>query len=662
MSQRVQKGNTVFKPVAKPRPRVGGESRQPSVLQDTAAATSPRNVLEPPVSKVPFTPSPMSVPQRHPTESSISENAAQPTHMPSVNSGIGVTASSSSRHVVEASVVSSALPLVSGNQPSQLSPRVGSSQSSPRVGVAISVPSRTMLQVPPFPPTVTSIVPVGHSSTTGSIAEPGSTSGGHSFASPSTAGFASHSAPPSDPFDSSQIDPQLMGPPGLADATPPLSQDIIPTELSAEHISTVNPSDIPSEDQVRRTLGGKPSAGSEQAAEGVVTHDSAQPGSGPAKERRPSKATVDGEDNAEQSTTRKRKRSETAEPRRSRKRASSTPPFDPDADPGEELDPTSVTMASLCDDTGRGRVSSKAAQVVSNHAAWRAANREKRARLKAVMEAKKYGRKVEDEEGGARSVSNGATRLKEQTASSASRAGSVAFDPTAASAPPTLSEEVEKGIDGFDYTEEMTVSRYNVQVRIGANGETIIDEESLFVNRNEEHQTEDYTHVEESDLTKFVNSATYSKKLRGSRWSAEETEMFYDALSQFGENYELISYVLPGRDRKACKNKFKAEDKKNPARITYCLKNRRPYDIATLSRMTGKDFSGPTPEIRAPTPLRSTELQTKAEFATPPSPQAVRKSSRTPSMQGPDVEVVDDIDGNGKEDEEIGQEVGSAQA
>ena len=49
------------------------------------------------------------------------------------------------------------------------------------------------------------------------------------------------------------------------------------------------------------------------------------------------------------------------------------------------------------------------------------------------------------------------------------------------------------------------------------------------------------------------------------------------ALSQFGENYELISYILPGRDRKACKNKFKTEDRKNPARITYCLTNRRPY-------------------------------------------------------------------------------------
>src|SRR5712671_3268155 len=49
------------------------------------------------------------------------------------------------------------------------------------------------------------------------------------------------------------------------------------------------------------------------------------------------------------------------------------------------------------------------------------------------------------------------------------------------------------------------------------------------------------------------------------------------ALSQFGENYELMSYVLPGRDRKACKAKFKTEDKKNSQRINHCLKNRVPY-------------------------------------------------------------------------------------
>lgn len=80
----------------------------------------------------------------------------------------------------------------------------------------------------------------------------------------------------------------------------------------------------------------------------------------------------------------------------------------------------------------------------------------------------------------------------------------------------------------FDYSQTMSASKFNVQVRIGPNGETVIDEESLYVDNSAEQDTHDYTHVEESDTTKFVNSATHSKKLRGSRWSAVETELFYD--------------------------------------------------------------------------------------------------------------------------------------
>ena len=182
-------------------------------------------------------------------------------------------------------------------------------------------------------------------------------------------------------------------------------------------------------------------------------------------------------------------------------------------------------MATLCDDTGRGRVSSKAAQIVSNHVAWRAANREKRARMKAAMEAKKYGRNVDDEEETATPAKTAPQEA--DAAASTSRAATPTADPREADNP------ASKDADHFDYNENLAVSRYNVQVRIGANGETIIDEDSLFVNRDEEHRTEDYTHVEESDFTKFVNSATYSKKLRGSRWSAEETELFYNVCNAF---------------------------------------------------------------------------------------------------------------------------------
>ena len=131
--------------------------------------------------------------------------------------------------------------------------------------------------------------------------------------------------------------------------------------------------------------------------------------------------------------------------------------------------------------------------------------------MKAIMEAKKYGRDLEaEEEGGDQ---NDASTSQGELPSSASRTTTPA--PEAASTNLTEDGPTDKGTDEFSYGDSLAVSRFNVQVRIGANGETIIDEDSLFVNRDEGDQTENYTHVEESDFTKFVNSATYSKKVRG---------------------------------------------------------------------------------------------------------------------------------------------------
>ncbi|KAH9858041.1 hypothetical protein C2E23DRAFT_855937 [Lenzites betulinus] len=521
-------------------------------------------------------------------------------------------------------------------------PRIGASQT-PQSGVAIAMPSRAFR--PPAPsPVPTPAAPPGPPSTADASYPPPQ----YPYVPPAMLG----QVPTSMPFavDSSQIDPQLMGPSGLSVVAPAQSE----SDPIVERRPNIGLGDVP----LVKTARPQRTSRKGSNIEGETTEDAFDQGDtatdgAVTRTRRSKQATTVGDENASQTESKKRKRSETSESRRSRKRAPSPPAFDPDADPGEELDPTAVTMAALCDDNGRGRVSSKAAQIVSNHAAWRTANRDKRARMKAAMEAKKYGRDDEDDAPN-HSASHKAASSEPEVPNSASRAASVALEPNASSSALEEPESVEK--DGFNYNEDMAISRFNVQVRIGANGETIIDEQSLFVNRDEEHQTEEYTHVEESDFTKFVNSATYSKKLRGSRWSADETEMFYDALSQFGENYELISYVLPGRDRKACKNKFKAEDKKNSARITYCLQNRRPYvcpDIATLSRMTGKDFSGPTPEIRAPTPLRSTELETIAEPAAASSGRVVRKKSKTPSIQEAGVEIIGDIDDVEKDEYEI---------
>lgn len=227
--------------------------------------------------------------------------------------------------------------------------------------------------------------------------------------------------------------------------------------------------------------------------------------------RKSSRTRSDGEPDDGPSTRGPMSRSTTPHQRRSR--GPSLPPFDPNADPGEDIDPTMVTMAALCSDTGHGRVSSKAAEILSNHAAWKARNKERRARMRVAMEAKKYGRTADDE--GEDRPSNPSTERETQGFNNAS----------SSAGPSTLVADPETGID---YSQQLQTSRYNVQVRIGANGETVIDEDSLVVDRTENEDTSNYTHVVESDHTKFVNSGTYGKRYRGSRWSAEETELFYN--------------------------------------------------------------------------------------------------------------------------------------
>ena len=75
-----------------------------------------------------------------------------------------------------------------------------------------------------------------------------------------------------------------------------------------------------------------------------------------------------------------------------------------------------------------------------------------------------------------------------------------------------------------------------------------------------------------------------------------------------------------------------------PLRITFT-----PADIQTLARMTGKDFSGPVPIIKAPTPLRMVEddfpIQQREDLA-------IRKKSRTPGLRpvNDGEEVLGDVD------------------
>ncbi|KAJ2744587.1 hypothetical protein GGI20_002840 [Coemansia sp. BCRC 34301] len=129
-----------------------------------------------------------------------------------------------------------------------------------------------------------------------------------------------------------------------------------------------------------------------------------------------------------------------------------------------------------------------------------------------------------------------------------------------------------------------------VQVRV-VDGKTVVDTESLVINRSEMAGTsnEQLELVDESARPRYVNSLTYVAK-RGTRkrWTNDETELFFKELRTHGSDFEMIASVMPGRNRYDIKNKFKKEEKKNGKRITNILLL-RPEPVAAAPPTVGPD-------------------------------------------------------------------------
>ncbi|KAJ7161364.1 hypothetical protein C8R43DRAFT_1233619 [Mycena crocata] len=644
MTSRVQKGGLIFKPVAKARPRAASTApRQASTPAESHASVPPPgdaptlatpSVLPPAVAP-PSMPPPATVPVRAP-ETAVPRLAAPPQP---------VASSSRTAPIVIASGSRIAVPPVITLQPrnSPAPPVIASSSRAPPPVIASS--SRA-------PPPVIA-------SSSSRAAPPIMTSSSFNIPAPSptlvnstTDDSILDKTPPEDFANLDKAPPEdFEFPEDLSQLIPPSNPSTLGPPLTVDPAETQGTTGKKTRKRKKKEVEGDAAEGEKpekpkrkrkkKDGEGEVNAGENSEKPKKARKKRVKKEAGETVDEDQPKPRRKRKAAKSADtadedspPRKKRK--PKPPAFDPDADPGEELDPTVITMAELCADNGQGRISSKAVEIQKNHLAWKQQSREKRARMKALAERKKYGR-VEDEEETANAAD---TNVAEADTVPDESAETIVGPSAAAEADePAIADATGSG---FDYSQDLTASRFTVQVRIGPNGETIIDEESLTVDRNEEVDTTNYVHVVESDSTKFVNSASYTKKCRGARWSAEETDLFFEALAQHGENYELLSLVLPGRSRTACKNKFKAEDKKDSAKITRLLNSCDPIDIKTLTRLTGRDFSGPVPIIRVPTPppvpIPDDQAQSEAE-----TPVAVRKRSRSrtlPSTEG--VQIIGD--------------------
>ena len=133
-----------------------------------------------------------------------------------------------------------------------------------------------------------------------------------------------------------------------------------------------------------------------------------------------------------------------------------------------------------------------------------------------------------------------------------------------------------------------------IQVRL-KDGKIVVDPGSLTV---QAQQPTTLKRVVHDNTASHINSMSYMSRLSNEKWSVQDTEFFYKALSQFGTDFTLISQLFPGRQRRHLKNKFTRESKIAPKRVDEALKAASRSTVASYKEMitmlqaNGMDIGG----------------------------------------------------------------------
>src|SRR5271155_1869763 len=244
-------------------------------------------------------------------------------------------------------------------------------------------------------------------------------------------------------------------------------------------------------------------------------------------------------------TSRKRRSS----PRRNLRK--STPPSAEQV----EISPATMTMSEMCIDKRTGR---------------------KSARYAELQEAERQRKRLR--------------QLKREQ-----EASDVQNSPTPNPVPPqTTTTGVVPSLEEDDSL--LPVTSGTAQVMTDSEGNIILDRTSLRVDLHAVHPTtlaDSLVHTTETVFSSKTNSSTYPSTRKHAsntiRWLPADNERFYTALQMFGTDFGMVAdYLGGGKTRRHVKNKFDREEKRDPDKLTWALKNRLEPDIAGLEEMRGR--------------------------------------------------------------------------
>ncbi|KAK2592173.1 hypothetical protein QQS21_010133 [Conoideocrella luteorostrata] len=136
------------------------------------------------------------------------------------------------------------------------------------------------------------------------------------------------------------------------------------------------------------------------------------------------------------------------------------------------------------------------------------------------------------------------------------------------------------------------------QFRI-VDGQIVVDQNSLVMDRHARAAAaqagKDMETIEENDFTRLITSSSFmnTSKLKGPNiWTEQETELFYRGLRMFGTDFQMISKMFPGKQRRHVKLKYNREERHNPQRIDSIMIGEKTIkmDIDEYIAFTGTEF------------------------------------------------------------------------
>ncbi|XP_047110856.1 titin homolog isoform X1 [Schistocerca piceifrons] len=127
------------------------------------------------------------------------------------------------------------------------------------------------------------------------------------------------------------------------------------------------------------------------------------------------------------------------------------------------------------------------------------------------------------------------------------------------------------------------------RVKVGPNGEIILDEQSLVIETTDAKKN--WNDLQNSEVIMDYGTGTttfnaYSKKRKSKTkdWNREETLRFYRALHTVGTDFLVMQSLFPKFTRKDLKDRYKKEERINRELVEKALRNPLTFDLTELQK------------------------------------------------------------------------------